>query len=101
MALICTGYNCPKSKECGKCINNLNSRYHAEVNTVENLASFGSFTFDGTGVHYHNNVLCGTNGNYAMFELVRDSSDIVDDGRLSVDYYMKQAERRLNSEKIT
>lgn len=122
MALICTGYNCPKSKECGKCINNLNSRYHAEVNTVENLASFGSFTLDSTGVHYHNGVLCGTNGNYAMFELARDSSDIilrkalelavsdrnylaeqiylgaVDGGKLSVDYYMKQAERRLNDE---
>lgn len=122
MALICTGYNCPKSKECGKCINNLNLRYHTEVNTVENLASFGSFTFDGTGVHYHNSVLCGINGNYAMFELARDSSDIilrkalelavsnrnylaeqiylgaVDGGKLSVDYYIKQAERRLNDE---
>ena len=122
MALICTGYNCPKSKECGKCINNLNSRYHTEVNTVENLANFSSFTFDGTGVHYHNSVLCGINGNYAMFELARDSSDIilrkalelavsdrnylaeqiylgtVDGGKLSVDYYMKQAERRLNNE---
>ena len=75
MALICTGYNCPKSKECGKCINNLNSRYRTEVNTVENLASFGSFTFDGTGVHYHNNVLCGTNGNYAMFEPTDDRQE--------------------------
>ena len=89
MALICTGYNCPKSKECGKCIDNLNSRYHAEVNTVENLASFGTFTLDSIGVHYHNDALCGTNGNYAMFELAGDSSDIVDDGELSVDYYMK------------
>ena len=122
MALICTGYNCPKSKECGRCINNLNLRYRTEVNNVQNLAGFGSFTLDSTGVHHHNNVLCGTNGNYAMFELARDLSDIilrkalelavsdrnylaeqiylgaVDGGKLSVDYYIKQAERRLNDE---
>ena len=98
MALICTGYNCPKSKECGKCINNLNSKYRTEVNTVENLAGFGSFTLDSTGVHCHNNVLCGTNGNYAMFELARDSYDIVDNGKLSANYYRKQAERRLYSD---
>ena len=122
MALICTGYNCPKNKECGRCINNLNSKYHTEVNTVENLASFGSFTLDSTGVNYCDGFCCGTNGNYAMVELARDSSDIilrkalelavsdrnylaeqiylgaVDDGKLSVDYYIKQAERKLNDE---
>lgn len=120
MALICTGYNCPKSKECGKCINNLNSRYHTEVNTIENLASFGSGSISSEGIK--ENYWCGPHGNYAMFELARDSSDIilrkalelavsdrnylaeqiylgvVDGGKLSVDYYIKQAERRLNDE---
>lgn len=120
MALICTGYNCPKNKKCGRCINNLNSRYCAEVNTVENLASFGSGSFSSEGIK--ENYWCGPHGNYAMFELARNSSEIilrkalelavsdrnylaeqiylgaVDGGKLSVDYYMKQAERRLNDE---
>lgn len=120
MALICTGYNCQKSNECDKCINNLNSRYKTEVNTVENLASFGSGLISSEGIK--ENYWCGHHGNYAMFELARDSSDIilrkalelavsdrnylaeqiylgaVDSGKLSVDYYIKQAERRLNDE---
>ena len=123
MSLVCSGYNCPKSKKCSRCIDNLSSKYYDEVNTIENLASFGSGSISSEGIK--ENYWCGPHGNYAMFELARDSSDIilrkvlqlavsdrnylaeqiylgaVDDGKLSVDYYTKQAERRLNGEKIT
>lgn len=123
MSLVCSGYNCPKSKECGRCINNLSSKYYDEVNTIENLASFGSSLISSEGIK--ENYWCGPHGNYAMFELAKDSSDIIlrkalelavsdrnylaeqiylgtiDGGKLSVDYYIKQAERRLNDEKTT
>ena len=83
--------------------------------------NYGDFDLK-KGVHYCDSVLCGINGNYAMFELARDSSDIilrkalelavsdrnylaeqiylgaVNGGKLSVDYYIKQAERRLSDE---
>ena len=105
MALICTGYNCPKSKKCGRCVDNLSSKYYIDINTTKELGD--------------------PNGNCAWFELVDNWSEIklrkalelavndrnylaeqiylgaVDSGKLSVDYYIEQAERRLNDEETT
>lgn len=65
MALICTGCGCQRSFKCGKCIHNLNLKYQDEVNTVENLATFGSSSISSNGVE--ENYLCGTNGRYNLF----------------------------------
>lgn len=50
MAIICTGDNCPKSKKCGRCIDNLLSKYYVDINTTRKLGD--------------------PNGNCAWFELV-------------------------------
>ena len=139
MSLVCLGYNCPKSRECGRYLYNLNSKYRIEVNTIENLASCGSVSISSDGIK--EDWWCGPQGNYAMFEpldsitdwhkvaelnakalmeeqykveilekallqAVRDRNYLeeqiylsaVDGGKLSVDYYIEQAKRRLNDE---
>lgn len=121
MSLVCTGYNCPKSNTCGRCINHLSSEFYNEVNTVESLSSFGSCSISSEGIK--ENWWCGPNGGYKMFEplytpatkteieilekaLQQAVSDrnylaeqiylgAVDCGKLSVDYYIEQAKRRI------
>lgn len=65
--LVCTGYSCPRRNECGKCVDNLNSKYKNKFDTVINFAITGrcsSTSFTHTDITRD----CGPAGNYRMFE---------------------------------
>lgn len=74
--LICCSSDCEKCKQCGRYIYNLSDKYKNQMNTVENLASFGwgSIGMNAQGeTHCETHTDCGFNGKYALFEPIESS----------------------------
>lgn len=69
--MLCFGDGCSKSKECGRCIQNLSEKYLNQKvgHTIENLSTFGSGSACSDG-SIRTEYMCGENGGYKQFEPV-------------------------------